>query len=238
MRDGPSLDIELVLENADQCPMCCTGVITMLQETLPGLFPDSVHSDFAFQSDLMGRGLSPQAYNLALMRWLETESKARMMLSADLVVRWISNAAKALIDSGDVRVVDGRLVPRSAIVTDLINNCETGTATCALLQDAEQRTWVVWARRLSGPPESLVGVIFHPPLHSSCFSALVDTHTLTPSEGRVVEMLLNGLETGRIAQILNVSNETLKTHLKHIYCKMNVKSRGELFAQALGFATP
>ena len=91
MRDGPSLDIELVLENADQCPMCCTGVITMLQETLPGLFPDSVHSDFAFQSDLMGRGLSPQSYNLALMRWLETESKARMMLSADLVVRWISD---------------------------------------------------------------------------------------------------------------------------------------------------
>ncbi|RYG11896.1 MAG: LuxR family transcriptional regulator [Caulobacteraceae bacterium] len=119
-----------------------------------------------------------------------------------------------------------------------MNNCETGTATCALLQDAEQRTWVVWARRLSGPPESLVGVIFHPPLQSSRFSALVDTHTLTPSEGRVVEMLLNGLETGRIAQMLNVSNETLKTHLKHIYCKMNVKSRGELFAQALGFATP
>lgn len=175
---------------------------------------------------------------MALMRWLETESKARMMVSADMVVRWISNAARDLVDSGDVRVLDGRLAPRSSIVTDLINNCENTVATCALLQDAEQRTWVVWARRLSGPPTSLIGLIFHPPRQSSSFTALVDTHTLTPSEGRVVEMLLNGLETGRIAQILNVSNETLKTHLKHIYCKMNVKSRGELFAQALGFATP
>lgn len=210
----------------------------MLQETLPGLFPDSAYSDFTFESDSGSPGLSPQAYNLALMRWLETESKARMMLSADMVVRWMSNAAKALVEAGDIRVVDGRLVPRSTLITDLINHCESSVATCALLQDSEQRTWVVWARRLSGPPTSLIGVIFHPPRQSSRFSALVDTHTLTPSEGRVVEMLLNGLETGRIAQLLNVSNETLKTHLKHIYCKMNVKSRGELFAQALGFATP
>lgn len=210
----------------------------MLQETLPGLFPDSAYSDFAYESDLIGRGMSPEIYNLALMRWLEAESKARMMLSGDMVVRWMSQAAQALVESGDIRVIDGRLAPRSGILTDLINNCEGGEATCALLPDAELRTWVVWARRLSGPPASLVGVIFHPPLQSSRFSALVDTHTLTPSEGRLVEMLLNGLETGRIAQILNVSNETLKTHLKHIYCKMNVKSRGELFAQALGFATP
>ncbi|MDB5421395.1 MAG: LuxR family transcriptional regulator [Brevundimonas sp.] len=210
----------------------------MLQESLPGLFPDSAYSDFTFEDEGMSRGLSPRAYNLALMRWLETESKARVMVSEDMVVRWMSNAAKALVESGDIRVLDGHLIPRSAVVTELLNNCDTSVATCALLLDSEQRTWVVWARRLSNPPTSLIGVIFHPPLQSSRFSALVDTHTLTPSEGRVVEMLLNGLETGRIAQILNVSNETLKTHLKHIYCKMNVKSRGELFAQALGFATP
>lgn len=210
----------------------------MLQETLPGLFPDSGWSDLTFDDDSMDRGLAPQTYNLALMRWLETESKARIMVSADLVVRWMSHAAKALVESGDIRVQDGRLTPRSAVVSDLINSSETGAASCALLLDSEQRTWVVWARRLCNPPASLIGVIFHPPRMTARFSALVDTHTLTPSEGRVVEMLLNGLETGRIAQVLNVSNETLKTHLKHIYCKMNVKSRGELFAQAGGFATP
>lgn len=172
------------------------------------------------------------------MRWLETESKARILVSTDLIVRWMSNAAKALVESGDIRVQDGRLTPRSAVVSDLINAADTNAATCALLLDSEQRTWVIWARRLCNTPSSLVGVIFHPPRMTARFSALVDTHTLTPSEGRVVEMLLNGIETGRIAQVLNVSNETLKTHLKHIYCKMNVKSRGELFAQAGGFATP
>lgn len=209
----------------------------MLQEPLPGVFPNGARADYRFDDDQVG-GLSPQLSNMALMRWLESESKARMMLSSDLVVRWMSNEAKALVDAGELRIQDGRLAPRTALVADLLANCTTASSTCAILPDAEHRTWVVWARRLCNPPISLIGVIFQPPRPLARFPALVDTHTLTPSEGRVVELLLNGLETGRIAQILNVSNETLKTHLKHIYSKMNVKSRGELFAQAVGFATP
>jgi len=210
----------------------------MLQETLPGVFPEVAYPDFTFDDDEQIGGLSPQLCNFALMRWLEAESKARMMLSSDLMVRWMSNEARALVDSGHLKVMDGRLSPRTAVVADLLHSCKMNVASCAIVEDSEHRSWVVWARRLCNPPISLIGVIFQRPRLSAQFSALVDTHTLTPTEGRVVEMLLNGLETGRIAQILNVSNETLKTHLKHAYSKMNVKSRGELFAHAAGFATP
>jgi DNA-binding CsgD family transcriptional regulator len=210
----------------------------MLQETLPGIFGEFGNPRFRFDDSPMNDDLSPQLCNQALLRWLEAESRARILLSSDMTVRWMSNEARSLVEAGDIRVQDGRLVPRSQTVTELFANCVTDESTCALWLDPEQRTWVVWARRLATLPNSLIGVIYNPPRHTTRFSALVDTHTLTPSEGRVVEMLLNGLETGRIAQTLNVSNETLKTHLKHIYCKMNVKSRGELFAQAVGFATP
>lgn len=210
----------------------------MLQETLPGIFGDFGNPRFRFDDSPMSDDLSPQLCNQALLRWLEAESPARILLSTDMTVRWMSNAARSLVEAGDIRVQDGRLVPRSSVISELLSNCTVNEPTCALWLDPEQRTWVVWARRLCNLPTSLIGVTFNPPRRTTRFSALVDTHTLTPSEGRVVEMLLNGLETGRIAQTLNVSNETLKTHLKHIYCKMNVKSRGELFAQALGFATP
>jgi DNA-binding CsgD family transcriptional regulator len=209
----------------------------MLQEPIPGLFPAGPGLDFSYDDEQL-RGLSPELCNMALMRWLEAESKARMMLSSDLVVRWMSNEAKALADAGEIRIQDGRFAPRTSLVADLLADCTTRESTCAIVPDAEHRAWVVWARRLCPPPISLIGVIFQPPRQSARFSALVDTHMLTPSEGRVVELLLNGLETGRIAQILNVSNETLKTHLKHAYCKLNVKSRGELFARVAGFATP
>ena len=43
---------------------------------------------------------------------------------------------------------------------------------------------------------------------------------------------------GRIAQIMDVSLETVRSHLKRAYQKMGVRSRGELFAQALAFVVP
>lgn len=210
----------------------------MLQETLPGIFSEFGNPRFRMDDGPKHDELSPQFCNQALLRWLGEESRARILLSSDMTVHWMSNQARSLVEAGEIRVQDGRLIPRSLAVSELLANCTTDESNCALWLDPEERTWVVWAKRLSTLPTSLIGLIYNPPRMTAHFSALVDTHTLTPSEGRVVEMLLNGLETGRIAQILNVSNETLKTHLKHIYSKMNVKSRGELFAQAVGFATP
>jgi DNA-binding CsgD family transcriptional regulator len=51
-------------------------------------------------------------------------------------------------------------------------------------------------------------------------------------------MMLGGAETGRIAQALDISVETLRTHVKHVYRKLGVNSRGELFATALVFVQP
>lgn len=209
----------------------------MFQELLPGLTPEGRLSTFNFDDDIESN-LSPQLCNFALTNWLDDENKARMLVSADLAVRWMSTKTEALVETGIILIRDGHLCPRSIMVSNLLHNCTLDTYNCAISLDCQQRAWVVWAKRLCGPPISLIGLIFNPPRVSSRFEALVDTHTLTPTEGRVVEMLLNGLETGRIAQALNISSQTLKTHIKHIYSKLGVKSRGDLFAQASGFARP
>ncbi|WP_312136547.1 helix-turn-helix transcriptional regulator [Brevundimonas sp. BH3] len=210
----------------------------MFQELLPGISPESEFDAFNLSGDTDNGGLSPQLCNYALTKWLDNESKARMLVSSDMVVRWMSNKAEKLVEAGIIRIREGHLVPRSVMVSNLLHNCTTDAYNCAISMDCQQRAWVVWARRLCEPPISLIGLIFNPPRLSSRFEALVDTHTLTPTEGRVVEMLLNGFETGRIAQSLNISSQTLKTHIKHIYSKLGVKSRGDLFAQAAGFARP
>ncbi|MEG1453410.1 helix-turn-helix transcriptional regulator [Brevundimonas sp.] len=210
----------------------------MFQELLPGISPESEFDAFNLAGGSDNAALSPQLCNFALTKWLDNESKARMLVSSDMVVRWMSEKAEKLVEAGIIRIREGHLVPRSMMVTNLLHNCTTETYNCAISMDCQQRAWVVWARRLCEPPVSLIGVIFNPPRLSSRFEALVDTHTLTPTEGRVVEMLLNGFETGRIAQNLNISSQTLKTHIKHIYSKLGVKSRGDLFAQAAGFARP
>jgi predicted ATPase/class 3 adenylate cyclase/DNA-binding CsgD family transcriptional regulator len=56
--------------------------------------------------------------------------------------------------------------------------------------------------------------------------------SLTPAEARVVELVSEGLPNKEIAQKLFVSTSTVKTHLVHVYGKLDVRTRAELAAEA------
>lgn len=182
--------------------------------------------------------LLPELGNRALTRWLDKESKARILLSSDMVIHWMSEAAEPLVSGGMIRIRNGRWQPRTKRLCDFIHNTKIDDHTCVIFQDRQQCPWVIWGRRLSSHPISLIGLVFQPPRQTTSFGALVDMQILTKTEGRVVEMLLNGFETGQIAQELHISSQTLKTHIKHAYSKLGVRSRGDLFAQATAFARP
>ncbi len=61
----------------------------------------------------------------------------------------------------------------------------------------------------------------------------VDQYNLTKKEIVVLEELFTGLEGNYIAQKLNCSLATVKTHVQHIYQKTNVKNRQELLCKFL-----
>jgi DNA-binding NarL/FixJ family response regulator len=52
--------------------------------------------------------------------------------------------------------------------------------------------------------------------------------SLTPSERRVADVAAKGLTTRQIAEALFVSPKTVEFHLRHIYQKLDIASRGEL----------
>lgn len=54
---------------------------------------------------------------------------------------------------------------------------------------------------------------------------------LTNQEIRVLELLAQGLENKQIAEYLTVSVDTVKSHLKRIFSKMNVASRAQLLSR-------
>jgi len=56
--------------------------------------------------------------------------------------------------------------------------------------------------------------------------------SLTPAEARVVELVVEGLSNKDIASRLFVSTATVKTHLVHVYRKLEIRSRAELAAKA------
>jgi NarL family two-component system response regulator LiaR len=54
---------------------------------------------------------------------------------------------------------------------------------------------------------------------------------LTPREAEVMELLQNGSSNAEIAQELQVSIETVRTHARRIYRKLGVRTRRELLAR-------
>lgn len=57
--------------------------------------------------------------------------------------------------------------------------------------------------------------------------------SLTPTERRVTELVAQGKTNPKIAEELLMGRATVKTHLMHIFTKLNVATRAEL----AGFAT-
>lgn len=62
--------------------------------------------------------------------------------------------------------------------------------------------------------------------------AIVGWESLTPTEQRVVALVEQGLKNADIAKQLFISVPTVKTHLSHIFSKLDVATRAELAAAA------
>ena len=62
-----------------------------------------------------------------------------------------------------------------------------------------------------------------------------DVEQLSPRELEVLEMLARGDAYKHIAALLDLSIETVRMHIKHIYTKLHVHSRGEAVAKYHGW---
>ena len=59
-----------------------------------------------------------------------------------------------------------------------------------------------------------------------------DEHALTEREREVLEQIAKGFSYGEVAQSLQMSPHTVASHIKHIYRKLAVSSRGEAVFEA------
>lgn len=60
------------------------------------------------------------------------------------------------------------------------------------------------------------------------------TADLTPREREILELLVRGYRYGEIGERLFISLDTVRTHIRHIYEKMQVRSRAEAAARFHG----
>lgn len=68
-----------------------------------------------------------------------------------------------------------------------------------------------------------------PSTRDDAVSALIVEYDLTRREAEVFELFASGRDSGYIRERLVISRDTVSSHLKHIYAKMGIHSKRELF---------
>lgn len=181
----------------------------------------------------------------ALVSWMEVEQRARLLVDDQLRVWWTSPAADALIGragallirSGHVHTSDKRFDRQ---LRELIA-CAKGELSIQCIPDPRRgEHLVITAQRLSPPSHHLVGLTLQSVTDDFGFR-LADLHQafgFTPTEERVAHHLLCGRTADETAQHLNVSLETVRTHIKRSYVKLGVSSREAFFHRLTPFMVP
>jgi DNA-binding CsgD family transcriptional regulator len=84
------------------------------------------------------------------------------------------------------------------------------------------------ATAAKGAYDDAVAVIIERPRPIHLTPLIVAAHGLTPRETDVAEVALRGLTTRQIARHLGITDYTVQDHLKSVFAKVGVSTRGEL----------
>ncbi|HEY0711211.1 MAG TPA: helix-turn-helix transcriptional regulator, partial [Polyangia bacterium] len=99
------------------------------------------------------------------------------------------------------------------------------------VQLASGRWLLLYGTRLSGTGGARIAVIIQPAAPHDVAPIVALAYALTQRECQVMRLCMKGLATKEIAEALSVSPYTVQDHLKSIFNKTGVRSRGELVGQ-------
>jgi DNA-binding CsgD family transcriptional regulator len=171
-----------------------------------------------------------------LASWIGHDRQARLIVRESGEVLWISVAAqKALAHEAPLVLRDGWLTGPTQQRTNHLKLLLRSVTAAAPHWFLEEDDALIWAQHIEAEGAACIGLTLRPTGEDFDVSALAEARRLTTAETRILSMMLSGIEGARIAEELEISVETLRTHVKHIYRKLGVNSRGSLFAMAMLF---
>jgi DNA-binding CsgD family transcriptional regulator len=105
-----------------------------------------------------------------------------------------------------------------------------GHAPRLTARGASGRWLVLHASHLTSPAGSQIAVVIEPAARAELEPVIATGYQLTAREAQTMTLLLRGLPTKTIAKTLQVTGNTANDHIKAIFAKTGVSSRGELMA--------
>lgn len=182
---------------------------------------------------------SADAGRLAL-KWLESASPALLVVDGELHIHWANPLARQWLDGREPlsKIREQLHVGRSQQqLRRLLGRADRGVDGICVPMDSRRAHLVVSARRITKKSEdAFYGLV------ARCTDSLEtrllavdDAFRLTTAEGRVLEQLIRGLTAPSIARHLDVSIETVRTHIRSLYTKLEVSSREAMFRRLRPF---
>lgn len=167
---------------------------------------------------------------------LDQDDVALVVVDRHANLIWRSRAAALLLAGGGAPLVDrgGRVmgVDRRAqqFLIDRIAEALIGQEVCQFIDSDLDRRFLLRVRSVSeGGVQALVIIIkdFEAPAHLPKLELLFG---LSAMEARILHEIIEGNSAERIAESKGVSIQTVRTHIKHIHSKMEVRSKEEILA--------
>jgi DNA-binding CsgD family transcriptional regulator len=158
-----------------------------------------------------------------------------LVLDDDDGIEMADAAAAAWLD--ELRATGGRLPLVVTAVAERARAIESGRADAAATATVRARArsgrWVVVRGSALGNGGRVprIAVTLEPARAPELAEVIADAYGLTARERRVTELVGRGLPTAAIAAQLYLSTYTVQDHLKAIFEKLDVSSRGQLVAR-------
>lgn len=206
----------------------CWGVAVLLRADADGAFPDHEIDQVRGLTPLIARALKAGTCKLDA----EALAPAAMLVvDADNRIQSLTTGAADLLD--DLRtpgVNEPGLPAIIGTVTTRARASRTSTHLATRVRGASGR----WLRVTAAPMEGIDGqiaVMLEPARAADLTPILLESYGLTDREVEIVILLARGLTTKDIAAELSLSPHTVRDHVKAIFDKAGVNSRGELVAR-------
>lgn len=174
--------------------------------------------------------------------WAEKFSIAALLLTSDTRLLWANSAATALLAKGD----HFTLADQRVTCVDGGQRADFRAFVANLTDDAS--AWI--CRGVEGALLAVRGEVVAPEDHAPGVALMMRPADataqyiwadfggvlgLTRAEAIIVKRMVSGHRADAIAEELSVTLETVRTHIKRIYQKLDVGSREQLFSQVSHF---
>lgn len=181
---------------------------------------------------------APEVDDLAL-KWLALDLRARLIVDRDLRILWSNaNATASLAEKCDVHDRKGVLMTVNRglqrQLEEFVGSCTGKLASWNLPRADGDGSLIIRAQRLSRDDDGqcTYGLLFFG--GGSDFTAryadIDRIFNLTASEYRVLLEMIAGHDANGVAAKLDVSIDTVRSHIRGIYAKVGAASREELFS--------